>query len=60
MKIYQLPVMDVNPEGVKNLLDNQVNKVSGPDQILSRFLKSFANYITPSLVLIFKASLHQT
>ena len=58
-----IPVMEpisINPEGVKNLLDNlEANKASGPDQIPSRFLKTFANNITPSLTLIFKASLHQ-
>ena len=58
-----IPLMEpisINPEGVKNLLENlEVNKAPGPDQIPPRFLKTFANYITPFLVLIFRASLHQ-
>ena len=58
-----IPLMEpisINPEGVKNLLENlEVNKAPGPDQIPPRFLKTFANYITAFLVLIFRASLHQ-
>ena len=58
-----IPLMEpirINPEGVKNLLENlEVNKAPGPDQIPPRFLKTFASYITPFLVLIFRASLHQ-
>jgi len=42
--------ISINPEGIKNLLDNlEANKASGPDQSPSRFFKKYANKITPNL-----------
>ena len=47
-------------EGVKKLLSNlDSHKAIGPDSIPSRFLKEYADEITPALTLIFQASLQQ-
>ena len=47
-------------EGVKKLLSNlDPHKAIGPDSIPSRFLKEYADEITPALTLIFQASLQQ-
>jgi len=58
IEALSIPVMEpisIKPEGQ---YQNVFNKVSGPDQI-PFLLKSFANYIAPSLVLIFKSRLYQ-
>jgi len=61
LSIPEMESISINPEGVTTLLQKlEVNKAPGPDKILSRFLKTFALCITPPLVLIFKASLHQS
>ena len=50
----------IHPEGVSQLLPNlKPYKASGPDNLLSYFLKEVANEIAPSLCLIFQASLDQ-
>ena len=66
-----LPSMDGEPfpamhsftitcEGVKKLLSNlDPQKATRPDSIPSRFLKEYADEITPALTLIFQASLQQ-
>jgi len=42
LSIPQMKPISINPEGVKNLLNNlEANVASGPDQIPSRFLKKF-------------------
>ena len=51
--------ISINPESVKNLLDNLEVKTSVPFISIFKIIRKI-NYITPSLMLIFKASLHQT
>ncbi|MCG8035359.1 MAG: hypothetical protein JAZ03_24705 [Candidatus Thiodiazotropha taylori] len=56
----EMPNFTITREGVKKLLQNlDPYKATGPDSIPSRFLKDFADEITPALTLIFRASLHQ-
>ena len=54
------PPIRVTYEGVSRLLSNlHLNKAAGPDILPSRFLKQFANDLTPMLTLIYRASLNQ-
>ena len=54
------PPIRVTHEGVSQLLSNlHPNKAAGPDKLTSRFLKQFANDLTPMLTLIYWASLDQ-
>ena len=54
------PPIRVTHEGVSRLLSNlHPNKAAGPDKLPSRFLKQFANDLTPMLTLIYQASLDQ-
>ena len=55
-----MPEIIVTIYGVKKLL-SKLNpyKASGPDLVPSRFLKEFANEISPALTLLFNASLLQ-
>ena len=39
--------------------DLHLNKAAGPDKLPSKFLKQFANDLTPMLTLIYRASLDQ-
>ena len=66
-----LPIMDVDPfptmknfpiteEGVQKLLSNfDPCKATSPNSIPSKFLKDYAEEISPALTLIFKASLQR-
>ena len=54
------PPIRVTHEGVSQLLSNlHPNTAAGPDKFPSRFLKQFANDLTPMLTLIYRASLDQ-
>ena len=54
------PPIRVTHKGVSRLLSNlHPNKAAGPDKLPSRFLKQFANDLTPMLTLIYRASLDQ-
>ena len=50
----------INESGVSSLLVKlNPQKTSGPDNISARFLKEFADEISPALASIFKSSLNQ-
>ena len=54
------PGMSPHVDGIYQLLSNiQQHKASGPDNLPARFLKEVANEISPTLSLIFQASLDQ-
>ena len=56
----EMKSFSISKEGVKKLLINlDPHKATGPDSIPSRFLKDYAEEISPALTLIFQASLHQ-
>ena len=55
-----VPDINITVSGVLKLLRNiNPNKATGPDTIPGRLTKELATEITPTLTLIFKASLHQ-
>jgi hypothetical protein len=55
-----VPDINITASGVLKLLRNiNPNKATGPDTITGRLTKELATEITPTLTLIFKASLHQ-
>ncbi|XP_045160866.2 uncharacterized protein LOC123525785 [Mercenaria mercenaria] len=52
--------LSIGIEGVRKLLvDLDVHKATGPDNIPSKFLKDYAEELAPSLALIFSASVEQ-
>ena len=55
-----LPDIDINIAGITKLL-REINpyKATGPDHIPAKLLKEMAEELSPSLALIFTASLHQ-
>ena len=55
-----MPHFTIGADGVRKLLHNiNPHKASGPDNIPTRFLKDYADTITPALTLLFNASLEQ-
>ena len=58
--VPDMPQISVTVDGVYNLLAKlDAYKVTGPDNIPSRFLKEFAQQIAPALTLIFQSSMNQ-
>ena len=56
----ELPDLEIHSGGVERLLKElDPNKAHGPDNIPSRLLKDFSQFLAKPLTLIFQASLHQ-
>ena len=55
------PDIQVTEKGVLKLLSNvNPNKVTGSDEISTKFLKEMAHAVTPALTKIFQASIDQS
>ena len=55
-----IPQIDITITGITELLRGlDLSKASGPDKIPGKLLKVMASEISPCLLLIFSASLHQ-
>ena len=55
-----MPDLEISEAGVSHLLsDLDPSKSNGPDKLPTRLLKLLSNEISPSLTLLFTASLHQ-
>ena len=55
-----IPFIKIECSGINKLLkDLDLSKAAGPNKLLARYLKLIANELTPSLFLLFSASMKQ-